>query len=381
MTRYPVRSAPCSSPARFVLAAVLGLPLAATPAMAQEAKAGAPKPATPAAAGAPARADDKLILPFIGEGTFMVGRLDLDRVDAAAFEQYVNKTAVDMFKPMGLPPAEAKAMSDDVAQGMKEFREGLEAFRAAGGHHVYMLMDSEVLGGNDGPVLVVPLGKDADREKLTELFTRMGGDGSREIPGEVGDALVLATQSQIDGLRQRTEAYEAAGGKPAPEAERPDLASAVAAAGDVPFRMAFVPGEQARTMMQENLPSLPQELGGGDPQLITRGIRWATVAFAQKPAVGMTVTLRAADADSAKGLMDLMGKIMELAKAQPPPPTTDADTWAKQLASIVPKQKGETITITMEPSVLQSMIFGMRMQAVPGGAVPPQPAVPDDGGL
>lgn len=371
MTPHPIRSIPGLTLALSIFAAATSVALGARPAVCEDAK-----PAAAAAPGAaPAKAlaaDDKVILPFVGEDTFIVGRLDLARVDTPAFEQYVNDSMDTMAAAIGLPPQAVKEMKDSAAAGVKELREGLEAFRDAGGHYVYVLVGTDLMANNAGPVLVAPVRAGADKETLSALFTKMSGDGSREVAGEVGNAVVLATQAQIDTLKQRVEAKDGA----AP----PDLAKAFAVAGDAPFRLAVVPNESARTLMHDSIPPIPQEVGGGDPSILTEGIRWATLAVTQKPDMQMKITLQAADADAGKRVVELLNKSLEFAKNQPGPPG-NAETWARQLESIKPKQHGETITMSMDASLLSLFVGGRAVAGAAPGQAPPQPDKPDDGGL
>lgn len=51
-------------------------------------KAAQPAPAPKTTAAAPVPADDKLILPFVGENTFLVARLDVGGIDVDALERF-----------------------------------------------------------------------------------------------------------------------------------------------------------------------------------------------------------------------------------------------------------------------------------------------------
>ena len=394
MPRHPFRLAATRSTLTALGALLLaGALVVAGPASAQDrkpAQASGGKSAGKAAGGAPtggraagaaAMADDKVIAPFIGENTFIVGRLDVARVDADAIEQQLNKIFDEAAKMEGADAAEIKEGRAEAAEGMKKLREGLAQFIAAGGQRVSAVVDSDALMGGGGPVLVTPLGKGADAKKLTDLFAKMDNSG-QSTSAQVGGALVVAAQPQIDSLKQRFEAA-AGGGKPAEGAARPDLAKAFAAAGNAPLRVSLVPGDAARQFVEQSVTELPQEIGGGDPKLISQGIRWLTMAVNQKP-MGMTLTLQAADEESAKGLMDIVNKGVEFARAQPAP-NGDAEAWAKQLEKIRPKLQGQTITMTIDASVMQMGVVGTRVEGEidAGGddAAPADPAKPDDGGL
>ena len=366
--------------AGFAAAPLFVVAVATAPAAAQEKKAAAaagPAANTGGAAKAPA-ANDKLILPFIGNDTFVVGRLDVARVDVDAIEQYANKMVNDMVKAMGgqLPPEAVKQMRAQMAEPMRKLREGLAAFTEAGGHHVYILMDAEAAAQNSEPVLVTPLGEGADAAKLGEILSQMDDTGEATT-AEIGKALIFGNRPQVDALKER---MTAAGGKPAEAAARPDLAKAFAAGGDAPFRMALVPGEAGRKFMEEKHPTLPEQVGGGDIKLISRGVRWATAGITQKPSFGMNLTVQASDAESAKGLMDLFAKSMASLKEQQGPQAG----LGKQLDAMKPVLKGDTITLNIDVATLQAgMLGGMRAEGEigPDDGAPAQPDQPDDGGL
>src|SRR5688500_14571728 len=116
---------------------------------AQEAKKPA-APAAPAPAAKPKRpapVDDKVILPFLTEETFVVGRLDVDRVDFAAIERWVAKMSEVMVKEMEIEAEHVEEMKADTDESLKELRTWLDGFTAAGGRSMYVLVDRESLAG------------------------------------------------------------------------------------------------------------------------------------------------------------------------------------------------------------------------------------------
>jgi hypothetical protein len=345
----------------------------------QDGKAADPAADTRAAAAAKApAADDSRIAPFIGPDTFVVGRLDVGRVDMAVMEAYAARMAEAIGKHMAtvLPPAGIAEMKSEVARTTTMMGEKLTQFAAAGGHHVYVLIQPMDLAGGGQPLVVTPLGEGADRAKLEELLAGLDGDAT--ATAEIAGALVFGTQASLDALKER---MDAAGGKPAAGAERPDLAAAFAAAGaaDVPLRFAILPGEAARTFLEEHHPTLPEEIGGGDIKQVSRGVRWLAAGVTQKPDIRINLTVQAADAKSAKALMALFAKSMAFLKEQAPP----EGTLTRELDSLKPKLDGERITLSADPGALQLGMIGVRTEVhVDGnGAKPAEPEQPDDGGL
>ena len=343
-----------------------------------------------AAAKAPAP-DDKVILPFISSDTVIVGRFDVSRLDMKAVEAYANKMFDEMAKELGGDadnegddeieelPAILADEKKEMAASMNEFRQKLAEFTGAGGHHVYILIESGGFSGDGAPVLITPLGVGADPAKLEEMLAEMAFWDATTT--QVAGTLVTGQEEGLDALKQRVGA---AGDKPAAAAAGTggaDLAKAFAAAGaDAPFRLALVPGEAARKLLEEQSPTLPEELGGGDVKLVSRGVRWATLSISQKPAIGINLTIQASDAEHAKGLMELLAKAIGELKAQL---GEEVPRAAKYLAALKPKLQGETITLTIDPALLQMGMLGAATAEIDADddAEPAKPAKPDDGGL
>jgi hypothetical protein len=335
--------------------------------------------------------DDSAVLPFVGPDTFLVGRLDVDRVDADAVERYATELAEQVAKAMGQDsPESLEQLKAEMAEPMRRMREGLAEFVKAGGRQVYFVMDPEDLG-QALPLTVTPLAPGADADKLEELLTEAAGVGT--VTSRVGQVLVTGVDGRVEGLKER--APDAAGGKPEAGGERPDLAKAFAAAGDAPLRLAFLPGEMFRAEFEADEPTLPEELGGGDVKTVSRGLRWAAAGVTQKPSIAMNVTVRAADAERAKALEGVLAKAIELAKGQVEP----GSDVAKQLGALKPRPQGQTITFRVDAGVVQMLMFGgLRAEVLVDDddddainkappakpdkpAAPAKPDKPDKGGL
>jgi hypothetical protein len=391
MNRFTVRTVSRRTPPAALLAAFLSAALlvAADAPGQQEKKAADPAGDTRAAAAAKSKApaaDDKLIAPFIGPDTFVVGRLDIGRVDVDVIEKYMNKMVDEMVKNSGgaIPPDAVKEMRGQMAEPLKKLREGLAEFTAAGGHHVYMLVDGGDVEADDGaPILITPLGDGANPAKLEELLREMG-DSTDGTAAEIGKALVYGDAERIEAVKALVAA-----GKPAAGGERPDLAKAFAAAGaDVPLRVALVPGEAARKRLEAESPTLPEEVGGGDIKVVSRGIRWAVAGVSLTPDIGMNLTVQAADAESAKALMGLFEKAVASVKQQVAEFGEEGveRSFNKQLEALKPVLKGDQITMKIDVAALQAgMLGGFRAEGEidtdDDDDAPAEPAKPDDGGL
>jgi hypothetical protein len=316
-----------------------------------------------------ARADDSAILPYLDEGTFLVARLDVDKVDRDALGQYMNKAFEAMAAQM---PAQFRAqIQAQMAQQVETAKTWLKDMSDAGGKHVYVVFDAAGAESSDGPAAVIPLREDSDEEKIKDLLQRTAnGSGTLE---KIGNAMVIGEARVVTRLKERVAKA------PAP---RQDMTKALSAGGgDAPLHVAVVPGESGRKWVEENLPALPPELGGGETSLISRGVKFASFTVSQKPKTVMNLAVHCENADKAKAIMDALDKGRATAKEKVKG-TPQAEQVNKRLEAIQPKLAGDTITASVDPIDLQILMTGIaEPRAVVDNGQPAEPAKKDDGGL
>ena len=351
---------------------------------------------TKKATTAPSGPDDKVIVPYIGDNTWVVARLDVAKVDAAAVEDFINRStdeaAFSVRIALGQDP---QTIATAASQGLDEsaatrVRRWLERFVAAGGRYAYMLVDGDLWSPET--VVVVPLRKGADAKALTELLNETN-EGTGDSVAEVGKALVSTSRSKIVSINARITAAAAGGGRRGASAERPDLPAAFAVAGDAPLRVSVLPAESFRQTVGEGMMTLPDTWGGGDPKIIARGIRWATLAVAQKPSPAFTITVQAANPEEATKILQMANQGIERLKAEPAADEATKAERAKHLESFKATLQGETVvTMTLAGDyflrgVPDVMLHAMRVRffladgreagaSPPPQTPPPTPAPP-----
>jgi hypothetical protein len=246
-------------------------------------------------AGSAFAADDKNAAPFLDERTIAVLRLEPGKVDVAALLRRLTAGA---------------AVEDEVlASARKEWSGWLKDLHGAGAKELYVV--ASLADVPDGlPFVVVPLAKDVEEKRLTEAFRRLAHfDRSLTDPlaGErpfhfggpfaverIGKALVWGSLQQRNRVRKT---------KPV---ARPDIVSALADGG--PARLVLVPTTDTARILEETIPTLPEELGGGSIKLLSRGLKSITIDLETRPKLQVRLTVRCADAGSAKVLDALFEK-------------------------------------------------------------------------
>jgi hypothetical protein len=340
---------------------------------------------------------DEFIAPYVTDGTLLVCRLETAKADLKPVEEL----AMNALKSMGMPAQMVAQAQPEIQKGIAQARQWLDDMAKAGGSRIYVVVD--VSDFNDaGPLVVVPVGPGAKVGQIASLLNTGKPDspeedakakqarqnlgqadpfgGGRQRATELGKSVVYGTPGQVDRVRKQVEAGAA-------QAAPAGLLEALKAAGgdDVVGRVALVPGEAARQWLENQLPALPPQVGGGETRLLSRGVTWAAAGVRQKPEMKASVTIQTKDADTAKALVEKMNKGREFVQQQMQQgaPAEVATTWGKQLSELKPQAQGERITMSLTPDLLAMPFFAARGAAVQAGpaATPAPPAANDKGGL
>src|SRR5262249_21992376 len=139
------------------------------------------------------------------------------------------------------------------------------------------------------PVAVVPLEKRANPDLIAAALG-MGIYHAEKLPGR----RVVAAGSKA-ALRRLGQL------KPA---DRPELAKAFAAAWGLAVQVLFIPTADMRRVIEELLPTLPEEVGSGSGKTLTRGGLWAALELGFLPRPVLKLTVQSQDAAAARALRD-----------------------------------------------------------------------------
>ena len=332
----------------------------------------APAMRAAAAAAAATPGDDAPIVPYLEDGTFLVARVDVERVDHEALEKFVERGTQSLFSVMPVPANQRAMIEQNAKQSAQESKQWLTDMAAAGGKRVYFLLGTAALGGDGEPLIVVPVEAGADAAAIAEVLKR--GPGKAEDVAEIGKAVVLGRSEERERLQKNFEPGAAA------PAGRPHLSAAMKAAGDGPMRIAFVPDEATRMWIEGALPKIPDALGGAEPTVLSRGVRWAAAGVSQKPETVAHVTVQADNAEHVKSLVELLTKATALVQLTAPAAPADEAAAKKAAEAMTPKLEGETIKLSIDPIAIQTTMMSIQMQRIRGGpAAPATPAQPGEG--
>jgi hypothetical protein len=268
----------------------------------------------------------RFLAPFLDSLTLGIIHFDVTRVDAETLSARLAEAA-------GWSPKE-------LAREKALLQEALAAYARAGVKEVYIVFSlADLL---NMPFALVPLEEGAKEAAVAELFDRvLGISGVHE---KIGNAYFGGSKR----TRERLRTF-----KPTP---RPEVAKAFAAAGDTAVQLLFFLPEGSRRVIEEMLPTLPKEIGGGPSTTLTRGLRWAAAGADASPKLTLNLVIQSENAAAAKKLRDWiaavfkhLGEQKEVKRFLP--------NFDKLAASFLPRVDGDRLTLTVEEKTLVTVVL------------------------
>ena len=229
-----------------------------------------------------AAARAKAIAPFIEEETAVVVHVDLTRVDPSAVLEVAAR--FDTVSPSQL----ASAKKEATKQLARAIRAGLKEW--------YLIVTPGNQGWQPSMFGVVPIPPGADVAVIRTALNvppgaRQTSDGT----------LVVSVNHPMEPPR---EFHPVA---------RPELATALEAAGDSAVQVAMIPPAYASRVIDELMPQFPKEIGGGPTTILTRGVTWAAAGIDLPPHLAVRLTIQSADAQAAEALRAKLAEMMRRA--------------------------------------------------------------------
>lgn len=270
-----------------------------------------------------AAARAKAVAPFVDEQTFAVIHVDTTRVQVGPLVEKLFELIPDA--------------RDDKPNAKAEIQQAQDAFRKAGGKDLYLVFSMTDVMQRDPFALIVPLGPGADEKALTDLFST-----GFELEKQRNQGIQKAAGALVIGDRDKIKRLQAI--KPS---ERPSLAAAFEAAGDTTFQALVIPPDYMRRVVEETMPQLPKEVGGGASTVVTRGLQWAALGIELPPKLSARLVVKSQDAQAAEALkakwLELLRIVSQMREARAVLPNVDKIT-----SLLVPKVEGDRLTLTFD---------------------------------
>jgi hypothetical protein len=287
------------------------------------------------------------IAPFIDEQTIVVGHVDLDRVDLDA----VMNTLTKLVAPL------STAQKGQLQQVLQIPKMIVGALRKAGARDIFLVVSLADIP--DEPVLiVVPLPRGADERAVRGVLYSGRPDGPVSRPDNPTGRGHARTQVKVVRnavvrcnwpILQRVIAMT--------PHKRPELARAFTAAGDTAAQILLLPTANDRRVIEELMPKLPPQFGGGPSTVFTRGMLWAAVGVNAPPRASLNVTIQSADTEAARALAErfvtLSKKATQYDEIRRAMPEID-----KLLSALIPRVTGDRLKLHLSTEKINALLEG-----------------------
>jgi hypothetical protein len=230
-----------------------------------------------------AEARARAVAPFIDVQTVSVAHIDLTRIDADAILDWA---------------IEVGQLDKNEIEGPRRVVRGwLTDLTKAGGKELYVVISLTDIP-MEPPLVVVPLEAGADAESVRRVLNRV----------KAFEQLRFETMEQavIGGSEDARKRLRSA--KPA---ARPELSKAFAAAGDTTAQLLLLPTPDTRRIINELIPALPPEAGGGSTRPFTHGLLWAAVGVDLPPKLSVRLSIQSADEKAARLLSAFLERLVK----------------------------------------------------------------------
>jgi hypothetical protein len=274
-----------------------------------------------------AEARAKAVAPYLDEQTIGVGHVVVTRIDVDGILEY------GMLGP------------EEIVGAKRITRDLVTPLTKAGIQEVYVVFSLADAPGQ-APFLVIPIEGDGDGQGVREALSQ--STLFKEFKFEkIGSAVVGGATPTLARLKNL---------KPD---NRPELTKAFTAAGDTAIQAILVPTKENRRVVEEIMPKLPQELGGGPITIVTHGILWSAVGVDLPPKAGLRAVVQSQDAAAARKLHDLAAKFFKVVGNEGPHNQKARDFlpgFDKLVEHLIPKVQNDRLIVTLEEKELSTIV-------------------------
>lgn len=241
-----------------------------------------------------------VIAPFLTDTTFLVVRVDLSRIKLPPL--------VDKLETLGRPlltnagereKRDFDTMLTQLRGGAALAQGWIDTYVAAGGRDAYLLVTLDSL--DEPPVLLVLPLPDGEAPPILTTIVQMAKAADEWLETRtMHGAMVIGRQPMMAMYR------------PGAAERKDELARAFGAVDGFAAQAALVPPAYVRRAINEMVPELPDEVGGGPISTLTDGLLWAAAGVDVAPDIRASVIAQSKDNDAAQAFAELLNKSLGL---------------------------------------------------------------------
>lgn len=260
----------------------------------------------------------KSIAPFIDAQAIAIAHVGLTRLEPGAL--------IDTFVKL-VPEAQGDVDRDKV-------KRIVDAFVGAGVKEFYIVVSLADVPTPAG-FIIIPRADRVDVDAFTAMVASVSPRRRNIRVAPLGDVLYAG----LDRTLKRLKIAE-------PDV-RPALADAFRAAGDTDAQILLLPTDNDRRVVEELMPTLPEQIGGGPSTIVTRGVRWLALGIDAPPKMSLRLTVQSADAKAAAALRAKWLEVVGVLSKQQIQHRALKDI-DKALAVLTPEVEGDRLVLSLD---------------------------------
>jgi hypothetical protein len=256
----------------------------------------------------------KLIAPFIEEQTAAVVHIDFTRVKIEPVLEIMAQLLPDE--------------KDHIADAKEAYNRIIGSFLKAGGKDIYVIVQASA---TSLPKIVIPVGPQADQDAIMkcEMFKDVAlSRGGAFLVGRAGPGKDAKVEISVSD-------------------ERSELAKAFETAGDTAAQAILLPPKYYRRVIEETMPQLPKEIGGGPSTVVTNGCLWAALSADFSPQLTTRLVMQSQDASAAEALKKQLVEAMQNV-AQLPQVKAVIPKLEETAGVFIPKVEGNQLVLSLD---------------------------------
>jgi len=274
----------------------------------------------------------KVVAPLIDEQTVAVLHVDTSRMPVDAM----------LAKAWGILPG----LEHELGRARKDVNLWLKELAPIAGKELYVVVSTADMGGSwfwyAPRITLVSLKPGVDEKAIAKAL-----DAPDVAKKRIGDFLLIAPPKTM----KRLEALKAE--------PRPALTAAFEAAGDTGAQVLLFVPPYARRAIEELMPELPKEIGGGPSTLVTHGVRWIAIGADVAPQLSARLVIQSQDAQAAEALRNKwvegfkrVGQYKEVRQFVP--------QFDQLAALLTPKLEGDRISIALDTQAVGKVLHALE---------------------
>ena len=346
------------------------------------------------------------VAPFVGENTFLVCHVDLEKVELKETHAWLRDTlAAIRTDPKGKQEqAGAIPQLQQLNQSLDLARQWVADMRQAGVQHVFTVTDppqrrqpeQAQQKGEQPPAniptpagaVIVPIDKGDDVQAIQKLLMPKPDDNQLQLPQEIktatiGNAIVLAPPQLIERFQKgQPGAGQPGAGQKGGDVKLRQIQAAFEATQQSAAQVIFIPTEQMKQFVGMLTQQLPQGVAQGDLPAMPEKVQWLAVAVDSPPKASVNVTIQADDAQAAqqisKSIEKLLADLRQNKAVQAE--VTDVKTLTQALE---PEVVGDRVVVGLEHQQLTQLLrqdIGRAASGAQGERTIKATEVPSDAG-